>query len=147
MSPSPNMSKKCSVRSREICVAWQFIARTVTCTLDLGNVTCALDPAFKNYVLGSPHQKKYACAAGCASRCLENAKGCINKHTAVRIKSLWYVPFRLYHSSTLRSFVTAYPEMLQFNDFESRHFPLISQLRFSRYVQLQRTPRFMTLTK
>ena len=46
MSPTPNPLTKCSYRSREICVVWQFIDGAVTCTHDLWNVTCTLDPAF-----------------------------------------------------------------------------------------------------
>ena len=46
VSPTPNPLTKCSYRSREICVVWQFIDGAVTCTHDLWNVTCTLDPAF-----------------------------------------------------------------------------------------------------
>ena len=45
VSPTPNPLTKCSYRSREICVVWQFIDGALTCTPDLWNVTCTLDQA------------------------------------------------------------------------------------------------------
>ena len=45
VSPTPNPLTKCSYRSREICVVWQFIDGALTCTADLWNVTCTLDQA------------------------------------------------------------------------------------------------------
>ena len=45
--PSPNLFfKKCSIKSRGICVVWKFIDGAVTCTLDVWNMTCmmCIDP-------------------------------------------------------------------------------------------------------